>query len=50
MRKLTILWMSLLLTVQLSAQADYSPVPLYWKTLNSEEKEVYLFALSLIHI
>ena len=25
-------------------QTDYSPVPLYWKTLQSTEKEIYLFA------
>ncbi|MBF88415.1 MAG: hypothetical protein CMG75_01945 [Candidatus Marinimicrobia bacterium] len=24
-------------------QTDYSPIPLYWKTLKSEEKEIYLF-------
>jgi len=27
-----------------AAQADYSPVPLYWKTLRPNEKEIYLFA------
>ena len=27
-----------------AAQADYSPIPLYWKTLRPNEKEIYLFA------
>lgn len=44
MKKLKIIAISLLLFSQLSAQADYSPVPLYWKTLGSDEKEIYLFA------
>ena len=26
------------------AQTDYSPVPLYWKTLDKNDKEIYLFA------
>tara|TARA_X000001036_G_scaffold438091_1_gene485035 strand:+ start:2980 stop:3402 length:423 start_codon:yes stop_codon:yes gene_type:complete len=26
------------------SQADYSPIPLYWKTLDKKDKEIYLFA------
>ena len=26
------------------SQADYSPIPLYWKTLDKKSKEIYLFA------
>ena len=44
MNQLKILSIALLLFSQLSAQADYSPVPLYWKTLGSDEKEIYLYA------
>lgn len=34
----------LLLTAVLSGQTDYSPIVLYWKTLEPAEKEFYLFA------
>ena len=33
-----------MLVGSLCGQTDYSPVPLYWKTLQSGEKEMYLFA------
>ena len=26
------------------SQTDYSPIPLYWKTLDKKDKEIYLFA------
>ena len=34
----------LLLTAALNGQTDYSPIVLYWKTLDPAEKEFYLFA------
>ena len=40
-----ILLISFVFSINFSfAQTDYSPVPLYWKTLDKNDKEIYLFA------
>lgn len=44
MKNLKIFTLAVALVSMASAQADYSPVPLYWKTLEPGEKELYLFA------
>ncbi|MDP6457623.1 MAG: hypothetical protein QF613_04745 [Candidatus Marinimicrobia bacterium] len=38
------MWSVLLLAAVLNGQTDYSPIVLYWKTLQPAEKEFYLFA------
>ena len=44
MKRFKTFFMSVIMLSMASAQADYSPVPLYWKTLRLNEKEIYLFA------
>lgn len=44
MKKLRIPFFLFFLFSTVLPQADYSPVPLYWKTLETVEKEIYLFS------
>ena len=44
MKRFKTFFMSVIMLSMAAAQADYSPVPLYWKTLRLNEKEIYLFA------
>lgn len=42
--KIGVFLASLFLCFTVSGQKDYSPVVLYWKTLEQQEKELYLFS------
>jgi len=44
MKKIKLFILILFFMSSVFSQADYSPIPLYWKTLDKKSKEIYLFA------